>query len=67
MNTPSQDPVDAPPRRGLYVHVPFCIRACPYCDFDFDVAVSPPGASYRSALLEEVVRPRMRQLREIID
>ena len=42
---------------GLYVHVPFCSRICPYCDF----AVTPLGRSgpgrlerYRQALLREI-------------
>ena len=51
---PSDQPPSAP---GLYVHVPFCSRICPYCDF----AVTPLGgagpdrfARYRRALLREV-------------
>lgn len=48
----------APPAPGLYVHVPFCRRVCPYCDF----AVAPLGgraasrrfADYREALLREL-------------
>lgn len=40
---------------GLYVHVPFCARACPYCDFDFEVG--PHGArqeQYLAALAAEL-------------
>ncbi len=37
----------------LYVHVPFCARACPYCDFDFVVGRAPPVQAYLAALDRE--------------
>ncbi len=41
-------------RRGLYVHFPFCLAKCPYCDFAVTVAKHIPGARYRAALLREL-------------
>ena len=40
---------------GLYVHVPFCARACPYCDFDFQVGRTPAVAKFQAALERECV------------
>lgn len=39
---------------GLYVHVPFCARACPYCDFDFQVGRRPDAASFIAGLEREL-------------
>jgi len=36
---------------GLYVHVPWCRRRCPYCDFYFEVG--RPKAGFADALMEE--------------
>ncbi|MCH9680039.1 MAG: radical SAM protein, partial [Deltaproteobacteria bacterium] len=38
---------------GLYIHVPFCARACPYCDFDFEVGRSPDATAFVQALERE--------------
>lgn len=39
---------------GLYIHVPFCLRKCAYCDF-YSIPVSPTLAdTYAEALLAEV-------------
>lgn len=40
--------------RGIYVHVPFCARACPYCDFDFQVGRAPDAAGFVAGLEREV-------------
>lgn len=38
---------------GLYIHVPFCLRKCPYCDFYSESSLSQKGA-YLSALVREM-------------
>lgn len=41
-------------RIGVYVHVPFCRRHCPYCDFAVVVSANAPHAAYRDALIREL-------------
>jgi oxygen-independent coproporphyrinogen-3 oxidase len=46
--------VPAPVPLALYVHMPWCVRKCPYCDFNshqLKGAAPPPG--YIDALLED--------------
>jgi len=42
---------DAPPPLTLYVHIPWCVRKCPYCDFNSHEAKGNiPEAAYLAAL-----------------
>jgi len=47
MNSPSSS-------IGLYVHWPFCLAKCPYCDFNSHVAETIDHGAWRRALLTEL-------------
>lgn len=40
-------------RGGVYIHVPFCARLCPYCDFAVTIKAQIPHREYADALLAE--------------
>lgn len=45
-----------PPPLSLYIHVPWCIRKCPYCDFNSHTASKTlPEREYINALLDDFV------------
>src|SRR5579862_565032 len=45
----------APPPLSLYVHLPWCVRKCPYCDFNsHEVKDHLPEELYKNALLQEL-------------
>ena len=46
-------PLSPDQRPGLYVHVPFCARICPYCDFSVVGSRHPGRADYVESLLRE--------------
>jgi putative oxygen-independent coproporphyrinogen III oxidase len=39
---------------GVYIHWPFCLAKCPYCDFNSHVREAVDGARWRAALLAEL-------------
>ena len=45
---------DQPPPLALYVHWPFCVSKCPYCDFNSHVRDSVDQAAWRQALLADL-------------
>jgi putative oxygen-independent coproporphyrinogen III oxidase len=43
-------------RLGVYVHFPYCLSKCPYCDFASTAAKQVPEARYADAVLAELAR-----------
>ena len=39
---------------SLYIHIPYCIRKCPYCDFNSHVVAQIPERDYTDALIREL-------------
>lgn len=46
------------PPLSLYVHSPWCVRKCPYCDFNSHEAARIPEQEYVAALLEDLAQDR---------
>ncbi|WP_342667216.1 radical SAM family heme chaperone HemW [Kiloniella spongiae] len=57
INTPgSASYLPAAARRGfgIYIHWPFCLKKCPYCDFNSHVREEVSQKRWRTALLQEL-------------
>jgi oxygen-independent coproporphyrinogen-3 oxidase len=42
------------PPLSLYLHLPWCVKKCPYCDFNSHAAQGVPEAAYIDALLADL-------------
>jgi len=46
-----------PPALSLYIHIPWCVQKCPYCDFNSHALKEQiPEDRYIDALLEDLDR-----------
>jgi oxygen-independent coproporphyrinogen-3 oxidase len=39
---------------SLYIHIPYCISKCPYCDFNSHVVADIPERAYTDSLIQEL-------------
>ena len=42
------------PPLSLYVHIPWCVRKCPYCDFNSHTTDTLPEQNYIAALIDDL-------------
>jgi putative oxygen-independent coproporphyrinogen III oxidase len=46
--------IKLPPALGLYIHLPWCEKKCPYCDFNSHLVDNLPEQDYVEALLNDL-------------
>jgi oxygen-independent coproporphyrinogen-3 oxidase len=52
----------SPKPAGIYIHLPFCLRKCPYCDFYSEIGTPDRRQSFLAALHGELVLRAHRDL-----
>jgi len=62
LNSRLVDTAEQRPPLALYVHMPWCVRKCPYCDFNSHAVrdIGIPEAAYVDALLRDLEAERGR-------
>lgn len=57
MRSPAANPAGPYPPLSLYVHIPWCVRKCPYCDFNsHEAKIALPENAYVDALVRDLKR-----------
>ena len=46
---------------GIYVHIPFCVRKCLYCDFVSYVTTEEVRAAYVARLLKDIAETDVKE------
>ncbi len=49
---------------GIYIHIPFCVKKCPYCDFTSFTHETLPEDQYIKALIREIEVRRKAEVEE---
>lgn len=63
----SPDPGSARPPVALYVHIPFCVSLCPYCDFVVYAGAAARGPANRQAAFVDALIAEIHLRADVLD